>query len=115
MAINEYPGMDDLALRILEVLAPIFPKDADFQAVVSALPSVGQDEILSRIDDMQKLGWVDGPLIRNGIGNSVKAVSCQDRSDPCRRNFGTGEAASSKQTVTVGYRIQPPSPVRYCR
>ena len=74
MAMNEYPSMDDLALRILEVLAPIFPKDADFQAVVSALPSGGHDEILSRIDDLQKLGWVDGPLIRNGIGDSVKAV-----------------------------------------
>lgn len=71
---NEYPSMDDLALRILEVLAPIFPKDASFEAMVPALPTVGQDEILSRIDDMQKLGWIDGPLIRTGVGNTVKAV-----------------------------------------
>lgn len=78
VAMNEYPGMDDLALRILEVLAPIFPKDANFEAVVSALPSVDQDEILSRIDDMQKLGWVDGALIRTGVPYTVKGVvSCR--------------------------------------
>lgn len=71
---NEYPSMDDLALRILEVLAPIFPRDANFEEVVSASPGVSQDDILSRIDDMQKLGWVNGPLIRTGVDNSVKAV-----------------------------------------
>jgi len=71
---NEYPSMDDLALRILEVLAPIFPGDANFEEVVSASPGVSQDEILSRIDDMQKLGWVNGPLVRTGVDNGVKAV-----------------------------------------
>jgi hypothetical protein len=71
---NEYPSMDDVALRILEVLAPIFPRDADFEQVVAALPGVSQNDILSRIDDMQKLGWVNGPLIRTGIDMGVKAV-----------------------------------------
>src|SRR5580658_8998465 len=74
VAMNEYPSMDDVALRILEVLAPIFPRNADFEQVVTALPGVSQDEILNRIDDMQKLGWVNGPLIRTGVDKGVKAV-----------------------------------------
>jgi hypothetical protein len=74
VAMNEYPRMNDLALRILEVLIPIFPRDANFEDLVSALPGVNQDEILSRLDDMQKLGWVDGSLIRTGVDNSVKGV-----------------------------------------
>lgn len=78
VTMNEYPSMDDLALRILEVLVPIFPRDANFESVVSALPAVSQDDILSRLDDMQKLGWVDGALIRTGVDNSVKGViSCR--------------------------------------
>jgi hypothetical protein len=74
VAMNEYPSMDDLALRILEVLAPIFPRDANFEDVVAALPNVNHEEILCRIDDMQKLMWIDGALIRNGFDKSVKAV-----------------------------------------
>jgi hypothetical protein len=64
---SEYPNIDDASLRILEILASIFPKDASFEQLTSDLSELGDEELLSRIDVMNKRSWIDGALVRTGV------------------------------------------------